>query len=32
MSTDAATPRPDTLPWTAHVATYLYPAGTLFWS
>src|ERR1044071_634060 len=25
MSTDAATPRPDKLPWTAHVTTYLYP-------
>ncbi|MFZ0066923.1 MAG: hypothetical protein WAK90_12210, partial [Pseudolabrys sp.] len=25
MSTDTATPRPDKLPWTAHVATYLYP-------
>ncbi len=25
MSTDTATPRPDKLPWTAHVTTYLYP-------
>lgn len=25
MSTDIATPRLDKLPWTAHVATYLYP-------
>src|SRR4029079_3283780 len=25
MSTEIATPRPDRLPWTAHVATYLYP-------
>jgi NitT/TauT family transport system permease protein len=26
MSTESATPRPDKLPWTAHVTTYLYPA------